>query len=188
MLHLFLVLGFRYSVLGMLTLFVFSNLCAQSPIFNNQSSIVNFPADLDSAIVDSFYQTKTIDLRKCDNPELYFEVYRWLNTKYRYGGNSDNGIDCSHFANMLYQKVYSDTLNSSSASIYTQCKPVKGGMDEAAEGDLVFFCIKKKRISHVGVYLQHGKFAHASTQSGVIISDMSEPYYKRHFYKVARIE
>ena len=151
-------------------------------------SLLVFPADLDSTTVDSFYQTKTIDLRKCDNPELYFEVFRWLKTKYCYGGNSEKGIDCSHFVNTIYQKIYGDTLNSSSASIYTQCKPVKGGIDEAAEGDLLFFRIKKKRISHVGIYLQHGKFAHASTQSGVIVSDLDEPYYKRHFYKVARLE
>lgn len=149
-------------------------------------SLLVFPADLDPLIVDSFYSAQTIDLRKCDNPQLYFETFRWLKTKYCYGGNSETGIDCSHFVSMIYRKIYSLTLNNSSASIYTQCKPVKGGLEEAAEGDLLFFRIKKKRISHVGIYLQHGKFAHASTQLGVIISDMDEPYYKRHFFKVAR--
>ncbi len=153
-----------------------------------QDSAFAYPADLDSATVDSFYQTKTIDLRKCDNPALYFEVFRWMNTRYCYGGNSEKGIDCSHFVNTIYQKIYGDTLNSSSASIYTQCKPKKGGLEEAVEGDLIFFRIQKKRISHVGVYLQHGKFAHASTQSGVIISDINEAYYKRYFYKIARFE
>ena len=153
-----------------------------------QDSLSIFPSDLDSVQVDLFYQTKTIDLHKCDKPELYFEIFRWYNTCYRYGGNSDKGIDCSHFVNMLYEKIYGTKLDNSSASIYTQCKPVKGGIKEAAEGDLMFFKIKKKRISHIGIYLQHGKFAHASTQSGVIISDIDEPYYRRHFFKVARLE
>ena len=73
-------------------------------------------------------------------------------------------------------------------SILAQCKVVKGGIEDAAEGDLLFFKIKKKRVSHIAIYLQHGKFAHASTQAGVIISDITEPYYKRHFYKVGRVE
>lgn len=149
---------------------------------------VGYPADLDSMQVDSFFLSKTIDLRKCDKPELYFEIFRWYRTCYRYAGNSGKGIDCSHFVNMLYEKLYGVKLNGSSSSIYSQCKPVKGGIEEAVEGDLLFFKIKKKRISHIGIYLQHNKFAHASTQAGVIISDLSEPYYKKHFYKVARLE
>ncbi len=161
---------------------------AQDTIANYQSPITNYPTDLDSVAVDSFFKTHTIDLNKCDNPQVYYEIYRWYRTCYRYGGNSTKGIDCSHFVNMLYEKIYGRKLNSSSSSIFTQCRVIKEGIPEAAEGDLLFFRIKKKRISHIGIYLQHGKFAHASTQAGVIISDISEPYYKRHFYKVGRIE
>ncbi|HLY72428.1 MAG TPA: NlpC/P60 family protein, partial [Puia sp.] len=51
------------------------------------------------------------------------------------------------------------------------------------EGDLVFFHTygkKKKKVTHVGVYLCHNKFVHASV-SGVMISDLSEGYYSTHF-------
>ena len=147
-----------------------------------------FPADLDSAKVDSFFTMRSIDVNRSDNPELYFEIYRWYSTCYRYGGNNGKGIDCSHFVNMLYEKIYLKSLNNSSASIFTQCRALKGGISKAKEGDLVFFKIKKKRISHVGIYLQNGLFAHASTQSGVIISDIKEAYYKKHFYKAGRLE
>jgi len=169
-------------------LFFISNVSAQDTIPNSQFPITNFPTDLDSLKVDSFFTTKNIDLTKCDKPEMYYEIYRWYRTCYRYGGNSDKGIDCSHFVNMLYEKIYGHRLNSSSASIFTQCKVVKKGIEDAVEGDLVFFRIKKKRVSHIAIYLQNGKFAHASTQAGVIISDITEPYYKRHFYKVGRME
>ena len=130
----------------------------------------------------------SIDLLNTDNPRLYTEIYQWYRTRYHYGGNSSKGIDCSHFVNMLYTKIYGIQLNGSAASIFPLCKVVKGGFDEAVEGDLVFFKINKKRISHVAIYLQHGKFAHATTQAGVIISDITEPYYNRHFYKIARMQ
>jgi murein DD-endopeptidase / murein LD-carboxypeptidase len=55
------------------------------------------------------------------------------------------------------------------------------------EGDLVFFKIKKNIISHVGIYLGNGKFAHASMHSGIIVSDLDEPYYKKYFYKATRV-
>jgi hypothetical protein len=55
-----------------------------------------------------------------------------------------------------------------------------------AMGDLVFFKIKKGRISHVGVYLGNDKFVHSSTRRGVIISDLNELYYKRTFFTGGR--
>lgn len=169
-------------------LMISSRVSAQDSLFSEQAHVNIFPADLDSVKVDSFFKTHSIDLSKANNLEMYYEIYRWYRTCYRYGGNSDKGIDCSHFVNMLYEKIYGHRLNNSSASIFTQCKVVKKGIEDAVEGDLVFFTIKKKRVSHIAIYLQNGKFAHASTQAGVIISDITEPYYKRHFYKVGRME
>ncbi len=138
--------------------------------------------------IDSFYNKFGINFRDCKNPELYSEIFKWYRTCYRYGGNSSKGIDCSHFVNVLYEKAYGKKLNNSTASIYPQCKPLKGGVAKAEEGDLIFFKIKKKKISHIGIYLQNGLFAHASTQAGVIISSINEAYYKKHFYKAGRVE
>lgn len=138
--------------------------------------------------IDSFYRNLGLSIDSSNNPDLYSEIFEWYRTSYKYGGNSKSGIDCSHFVNMLYYKMYGKKLNSSSSSIYTQCKILKEGFNEAIEGDLVFFKIKRGRISHIAIYLQNGKFAHATTQAGVIISSISEPYYKKHFYRVGRPE
>ncbi len=187
--YLFRVSRFLLVCLGFF--FYVADVSAQDSAVNVQPIVVNpisFPPDLDSAKVDSFFMSLSIDLSTSNKPEMYFEIYRWYRTCYRYGGDSNKGIDCSHFVNMLYEKIYGHRLNSSSGSIFTQCKALKKGFEEAEEGDLVFFRIKKKHISHVAIYLQNGKFAHATTQAGVIISDFNEPYYKRHFYKVGRIE
>lgn len=154
----------------------------QGLIIADSSLFVSVPTK-----IDSFYGKFNINLRSTESPELYNEIFRWYRTCYRYGGGSNKGIDCSHFVNMLYEMIYGVKLNNSSGSIFTQCKVVKGGKDDFAEGDLLFFKIKHKRISHVGIYLQHGKFAHATTQAGVIISDLSEPYYRKHFYKAGRL-
>ncbi len=161
---------------------------AQDTTAVNEDVEVGLSINPDSVKIDSFYKLKSIDLSQAENPSLYYEVFHWYKTCYRYGGNSDHGIDCSHFVNMLYEKIYGKTLGPSAGAILAQCKIVKKGLSAVKEGDVVFFKIKKGQVSHVGIYLQNNKFAHASTHSGVIISDMDEPYYKRHFYKVGRVE
>jgi lipoprotein Spr len=40
----------------------------------------------------------------------------------------------------------------------------------------------------VGIYLQHGKFAHATVHGGVTISDVEDPYWSKYFFKSARPE
>lgn len=81
---------------------------------------------------------------------------------------------------------YRILLTGSAKDIYRKIKPIK--KTELREGDLVFFKIKKGKISHVGIYLGQNKFAHASTKSGVTISDLSEPYYSKYFYQAGRIK
>jgi lipoprotein Spr len=132
-----------------------------------------------------FLAKKGINPFNINNPDLYVAAYTWLNTPYRYGGNSKNGIDCSRFAAMLQEEALGIEANGgSSGDMFKMGYAVE--RNELKEGDLVFFRIKAGRISHVGVYLQNGKFAHSSTSKGVIISDLSEAYWNRYFYKGAR--
>jgi murein DD-endopeptidase / murein LD-carboxypeptidase len=182
-----MIMGIRIIACCLLYASVYS-LSGQSKFTSSHSPASAFPVDLDPVKVDSFYKSRTIDFTLSSNPDLYFEIYRWYKTCYQYGGKTGKGIDCSHFVNMLYEKVYKRKLQSSSASIFTQCKALKGGIAKAKEGDLLFFKIRKKQISHVGIYLQKGLFVHASTQAGVIISDLKEDYYQKHFFKAGRLD
>lgn len=152
----------------------------------NYATVV-YPSDIDSARVDSFYRKRKLDIHKCMNPDLYFEVYRWYATCYRWGGDTKAGIDCAGFAKMLYSKIYNRNINRSADGIYPQCRPLHKH-EMPVEGDFVFFNIRGKRLSHVGIYLRDGKFAHATVHAGVIISSMDEAYYKKYFYKYGRLK
>jgi lipoprotein Spr len=135
--------------------------------------------------LQNFYANQCLMPDSACNPYLYYQVYDWLGTRYRYSGNSKKGIDCSGFVSEMYKKTYCIDLNGSSCSIYSQVKPVD--KCELKEGDILFFKIKKNQISHVGVYLGNNKFAHASVHSGVIVSDLDDQYYKKYFYKGGRL-
>jgi lipoprotein Spr len=118
-------------------------------------------------------------------PWLYYQVYDWAGTRYKYSGSTKKGIDCSGFVARMYREAYCIPLNGGSRDMWAKVMPVEKECLE--EGDLVFFKIKKGQISHVGIYLGRNKFAHASVKMGVIISDLDEEYYKKRFFKGGRV-
>lgn len=118
---------------------------------------------------------------------LYQFISEWYAVPYKYGSCSKEGTDCSGFVNALYQNVYHKSLERKANDIFIkQCKKID--KNDVKEGDLVFFKIETKDISHVGVYLKNNKFVHASTQKGVIISDLNEPYYRKYFYAFGKVK
>ncbi len=123
-----------------------------------------------------------IDIDWKDNQRLYVEAAEWMGVPYRRGGNDKHGIDCSGFTSYLYKKVYRKELERSADDQRTRnCRPV--GKSHLREGDLVFFHDgrKKRTANHVGLYLKDGKFVHASTTRGVIVSRLDEAYYRKHW-------
>jgi len=120
------------------------------------------------------------------NPRLYEGVNEWLGTPYRYSGSSKRGVDCSGLVCLLYKDCYGKELTGCASDIYKNSQQIS--RSELQEGDLVFFKIRKKQISHVGVYLGQNRFVHASLQNGVIVSTLDDPYYKKYFYRAGRIK
>lgn len=128
-----------------------------------------------------------IDIDMKDNHALYVESANWLGVPYRSGGMSKSGVDCSGFTSSVYKKVYRKNLERNSDDQRKKdCKKVKKG--KLQEGDLVFFHggRKKKKATHVGIYLKDGKFIHASTRRGVIVSHLGEEYWERHWLSGGR--
>jgi lipoprotein Spr len=124
--------------------------------------------------------------KELSNPALYEFLDKWMGVPYLYGGKTKNGIDCSAFTEKLFLDVYHKTLIGSSADLFKMCKLESKA--KLREGDLVFFQIESDKISHVGVYLVNGKFAHATVHRGVMISDLKETYYTKYYYSGGRIE
>lgn len=111
----------------------------------------------------------------------------WYGAPYRYGGMSRDGVDCSAFASLLMSSVYGlGTLPRTSKEQYLTSRHIR--RDELQEGDLVFFHTlgRRRAVTHVGVYLRNNKFIHASL-SGVMISDLNDSYYSRHYVGAGRV-
>lgn len=107
-----------------------------------------------------------------------------LGIKYKYGGTTEKGFDCSGFTRYVFNEMGID-LNRTSRDQATQGKEVE--KKDLRKGDLVFFKTNGKSISHVGIYIGDGKFAHSSTTKGTIVSSMSDKYYAPIFVTARRV-
>jgi len=129
---------------------------------------------------ETLKQTVGLSKKEVDNSELYTFVGKWYGVPYKYAGCGRSGVDCSCFSNILYEQVYNKKIPRTAGEIYSICR--KKSLDDAREGDLLFFKISGNIISHVGIMLRKGYFVHSSTSRGVVISSMQEAYYKKYFY------
>lgn len=120
-----------------------------------------------------------------DNAALYEAVNSWLGVPYKYGGTDRNGIDCSAFVGTIVRQVYGVSLHRTANDMLRDVKLI--AKSQLREGDLVFFTNSKGKVSHVGIYLKDGLFAHSSTSNGVSVSRLDDTYWSKHFYKGGRI-
>ena len=112
-----------------------------------------------------------------------------IGARYRSGGTSSGGFDCSGLMVYTYTDL-SFKLPRSSASQSKYGKKIK--KDKAQKGDLIFFTTNGRgNINHVGMItdVKEGeiKFIHASVRSGVVVSSTNESYYKKRFVKIVRV-
>lgn len=127
-----------------------------------------------------------IPLNGRENLSLLTEAAQWLGVPYKWGGCTKKGVDCSCLVKHIYQKVYGINLNRTSITIYRE-NITRVRKSRLHEGDILCFRINSSRVSHVGIYLKHGKFIHAGKTGGVCISDLSTPYFKKYFYCAGRV-
>jgi lipoprotein Spr len=142
-------------------------------------------SDPDNLASQFFSQVMGVAISATSNTKMYQFIYDWLGTPYHFGGDTKKGVDCSGFAFQLYDKTFNTIIGTNSRNIFSMVNPINKA--DLKEGDLVFFKIHSKSISHVGVYIGDNKFAHASSSKGVMISNLEEAYWQRYFYKGGRI-
>jgi cell wall-associated NlpC family hydrolase len=111
-------------------------------------------------------------------------------TKYKYGGTTNKGMDCSGLIFVAFKKE-NIALPRVSRDMAKQGKRIT--LKNAKKGDLLFFKTSKnsKEINHVGLIVDSNsdtiEFIHATTSKGVITSSLSEPYWKSAFIEARRV-
>lgn len=106
-----------------------------------------------------------------------------LGIRYKWGGTTTNGFDCSGFIRYVFDKA-GIALPRTASQQYNTGEAVN--KSELKIGDLVFFETYKPGPSHSGIYVGNNKFMHASSSNGISISSVNDPYYWSSRYLGAR--
>lgn len=137
-----------------------------------------------SSIQFKYAQILNKDVEQVTNKLLFSFIDDWWSTRYRFGGTTKKGIDCSSYTSHLLSEVFGLVLPRTAREQYAICSKIN--KDDLLEGDLVFFNTRGG-VSHVGVYLGDGYFTHSSCSSGVTISNLSDNYYSKKFIGGGRV-
>jgi len=161
----------RLKFLSIALSFIFISACSNSPVVPIKHSNAKYSSELlkDSSVVKT---------------RLNQQLAKWKNVKYKLGGLSKSGIDCSGFVYLTFRDEFGiglprTTKKQTEAGHFVKQRNLKAG-------DLVFFKTSWK-VRHVGIYMDNGKFIHASTSRGVTISSLNNRYWKERYWKAVRV-
>jgi len=124
--------------------------------------------------------------RDGDGSDLVETALKYRGVRYRWGGMTTRGMDCSGLVARVLD-IHGIDAPHNSRALYRIGKSVS--RSRLQPGDLVFFNTTGRGISHVGMYIGEGKFIHASSKRGrVRIDDLTGGYYDRRYVGARRVE
>lgn len=108
------------------------------------------------------------------------DAKKFVGTPYRLGGTSPStGFDCSGLVQHVYQGIdvgLPRTTREQEAHMSVAKRP--------AEGDVLFFKINGKQVSHAGIYVGNNRMVHApGTGRKVEITRIDTPYWQSRLSK-----
>ena len=136
-----------------------------------------------STLQFKYAQLTDMEVENIADSYLFNFIDEWWAVRYRYGGTTKRGVDCSSYTGQLFQSVYGVTLPRTARLQYGVTERIN--RNDLQEGDLVFFNTIGG-VSHVGVYVGNDRFTHSSCSHGVTISSLNDPYYSRKFISGGR--
>ncbi len=145
-----------------------------------------------SFIATSCSSSKTIVKKKAISKadRIVFNALKYKGVRYKFGGTTKKGMDCS---GIVYVAFGMENVQLPRVSRDMAERGKKVFLSKAKKGDLLFFRTQKSRtkINHVGLVISHQKgqirFIHATSSKGVVISNLSEKYWKKAFVKAVKI-
>lgn len=121
--------------------------------------------------------------------EIVAKAKTYIGCPYKLGATGPNSFDCSGLIYTVFKDVANIQLPRSAKAIYSAVKIVSSS--DLEEGDLIFFHTgETNTINHVGIYIGRNQFIHAASAGsnlGVIVSSLTEKYYKKTYAAIGKV-
>lgn len=178
----------RYPKMAFLLLLsvIFTSCGARKKVSNHSVEVVNYSSktpDEIKVVKASGEDAKTF--------KVIENALDYVGTKYRYGGTTKKGMDCS---GLIYTAFLQEDIALPRTSRDMSLLGNRLNLDEVVPGDFLFFetSKKKKVINHVGLVVELDAeniyFIHSTSSRGVIVSALAENYWREHFVMARRVQ
>ena len=108
-----------------------------------------------------------------------------LGAPYRYGGAGPDAFDCSGLVTYAYRQL-GVAVPRTAAQQFAAATPVPRG--DLRPGDLVFFRLGGREVSHVGIYAGDDRFVHAPQSGGQVrMASLDDDYFRQRFAGAGRL-
>lgn len=161
--------------------------CSSTHTANPDSAQTEMRAvnDKDGLLLQASQDEFEAMVRNVDIKSKILDQYAdWKGVRYRLGGESKRGIDCSAFVQRTFREQFGMDLPRSTYQQEDMGKRVQ--RSKLRPGDLVLFR-SGSTGRHVGIYLGNDQFVHASTSNGVMISKLSNVYWNKRYHEARRV-
>ncbi|MBK8552449.1 MAG: C40 family peptidase [Ignavibacteria bacterium] len=133
----------------------------------NKTSINKNNLEAISSSLEGFISSSEF-AKNMEQDEVMFKFIEYINTPYLWGGTSKRGIDCSAFIQTMFYQALGIELPRTSLEQSGVGVPVEKA--DLKFGDLIFFdTMRKGRVTHVGMYLGNGFFAHSGSKPELLL-------------------
>lgn len=129
-------------------------------------------------------QTQQAEASSVTVNELTKEASKYIGIKYKYGGTTTKGFDCSGYVQYVFKKLGLNLSRTTSTQYREGTAVAKKNLKA---GDLVFFNTTGRGVSHVGIYLGNNKFIHSGVSRGIQIVGMNDSYWGKRYIGARRV-
>ena len=152
---------------------------------NNAQTEMRAVNDKDGLLLQASQDEFEAMVRNVDVKSKIMDQYAdWKGVRYRLGGDTKRGIDCSAFVQRTFREQFGMDLPRSTYEQEDLGKKIQ--RTKLRAGDLVLFRAGSTG-RHVGIYLGNDQFVHASTSSGVMISKLTDNYWDKRYREARRV-
>lgn len=127
----------------------------------------------------------SVSKREQPGQRAVYAAFRQLGTPYRYGGTTPDGFDCSGLVQYAYGRAGIAVPRTTGQQL-RHAHPVS--LSSLQPGDLLFFRLSPRKVSHVGIYAGGGRFIHApSSGKEVSYANLNDPFWRQRVIAAGRV-
>jgi murein DD-endopeptidase len=136
-------------------------------------------------VVETHLPEPTSDYKQDVGSEIVFRAISLLGAPYKWGASGPNAFDCSGLVQFVHNELGIDVPRTAEEQ-FKAAERVE--VEDLEPGDLLFFKIRGRKISHVAIYAGSGRFVHApQTGRPIELRPLNDGYYRPRLAAAGRL-